>query len=255
MLLALAGALSAAPSPGVADEASSAEPSAPPRYERRAVHDPDGIGKFYMGREIAQVMGHQGIAWLERSEREEEERLSMLMEALRLEPGMVVADIGAGSGLISRMIAHRVGPEGVVLAVDIQQEMLDALAVRNKLAGVVNIEPVLGSVKSPRLKPDSVDLVVLVDVYHEFEFPYEMLGKTAAAMKPGGRIAFVEYRKEDPRVPIKEVHKMTEAQVRREVELPEFSLEWVETYRKLPRQHVVIFRKRADESPREPTPP
>ncbi len=228
-----------------ADDPGDNLPAAkPPKYSFRRVHDPNGIGKFYLGREIAQVMGHQGIQWLERSEREEEERLSQLMEALRLESGMVVADIGAGSGLISRMMAHRIGEEGIVLAVDIQQEMLDALQVRNKLAGIVNIEPVLGDVKSPRLKPESVDLVVMVDVYHEFEFPYEMLLEISRSLKPGGRIAFVEYRKEDPRVPIKEIHKMTERQVKREATLPEFGLEWEETYRKLPRQHVVLFRKR-----------
>lgn len=240
VLLCLAAMPGSGPFAAEEQEAGAASP----RYEFRTDHDPNGIGKFYLGREIAQVMGHQGIDWLERPEREEEERLSLLMESLRLQPGLVVADIGAGSGLISRMVAHRVGETGLVLAVDIQQEMLDALAARNKLAGIVNVEPVLGDVKSPRLKPESVDLVLMVDVYHEFDFPYEMLSEIVKSLKPGGRVAFVEYRKEDPRVPIKEVHKMTEAQVKREAALPEFGLEWVETYGKLPRQHVVIFRKR-----------
>lgn len=225
--------------------APAAAPDAtPPRYEWREEHDPNGIGKFYLGREIAQVMGHQGIAWLERPEREAEERLTLLMEALRLEPGQVVADIGAGSGVISRLMARRIGPEGTVLAVDIQQEMLDALTAKSRLLGLRNIEPVLGTVKSPKLPPESVDLVVMVDVYHEFEFPYEMLSEIVRALKPGGRVAFVEYRLEDPEVPIKLVHKMSEAQVKREALLPEFGLEWVETYPKLPRQHVVIFRRR-----------
>lgn len=219
------------------------------RYEWREKHDPNGIGKFYLGREIAQVMGHQGIAWLERPEREEEERLTLLMEALRLEPGQVVADIGAGSGVISRLIAQRIAPKGTVLAVDIQQEMLDALTAKSRLLGLRNIEPVLGTVKSPRLPPESVDLVVMVDVYHEFEFPYEMLSEIVRALKPGGRVAFVEYRLEDPAVPIKLVHKMSEAQVKREALLPEFGLEWVETYPKLPRQHVVIFRRRPAAAP------
>jgi SAM-dependent methyltransferase len=229
-----------------AEDASAApHPAADARYERREDHDPNGIGKFYMGREIAQVMGHQGIGWLERPEREEEERLSLLMESLRLEPGMVVADIGAGSGVISRLLSQRVGETGTVLAVDIQQEMLDALVARSRLAGITNIQPVLGTTKDPRLKPESVDLAVMVDVYHEFDFPYEMLRQIAASLKPGGRVAFVEYRKEDPEVPIKLVHKMTEAQVKKEASLPEFQLEWVETYGKLPRQHVVVFRKSA----------
>jgi ubiquinone/menaquinone biosynthesis C-methylase UbiE len=244
LVLLLSGGLCADDAP---IETLPAEP--PPRYEFRNDHDPNGIGKFYLGREIAQVMGHQGIAWLERREREEEERLSLLMKALRLKKGMVVADIGAGSGLISRMIASRIGDDGIVLAVDIQQEMLDALRARNKLAGVTNIEPVLGATKSPGLKDESVDLVVMVDVYHEFDFPYEMLSGIVKSLKPGGRIAFVEYRKEDPRVPIKEVHKMSEAQVKYEALQPEFDLEWVETYAKLPRQHVVIFRKRTPDQP------
>lgn len=217
------------------------------RYTFREDHDPNGIGKFYMGREIARVMGHQGIAWLERPEREQEEGLSLLIESLRLEPGLVVADIGAGSGVISTRIAERIGPAGTVLAVDIQQEMLDALAARCKQRGIDNVLPVLGSAKSPALRPESVDLVVMVDVYHEFEFPYEMLSEIAAALKPGGRVAFVEYRKEDPTVPIKEVHKMSEAQVKTEASLPEFGLRWKETFDKLPRQHVVLFEKRAGE--------
>ena len=233
----------AAATPTEADTAPDTARSPEPRYEYREQHDPNGIGKFYLGREIAQVMGHQGIGWLERPEREEEERLSLLMESLRLQPGMVVADIGAGSGLISRMIAHRVGPTGIVLAVDIQQEMLDALTARSRLAGITNIEAVLGTIKSPRLPEESVDLVVMVDVYHEFDHPYEMLSAIASTLKPGGRVAFVEYRREDPAVPIKLVHKMSEAQVKREALQPEFGLRWVETYGKLPRQHVVIFER------------
>ncbi|MCA9054202.1 MAG: class I SAM-dependent methyltransferase [Planctomycetaceae bacterium] len=230
--------------PATADETSPpAAAQAETRYEYRDDHDPNGIGKFYMGREIAYVMGHQGISWLERREREQEERLSLLMDGLKLEPGMIVADIGAGSGVISRLIAKRIGPTGTVVAVDIQQEMLDALTARNKLLGIENIQAHLGTVKSPELGEETIDLVVMVDVYHEFDHPFEMLQEIARSLKPGGRVAFVEYRKEDPDVPIKEVHKMAEAQVKREAQLPEFRLEWVETFGKLPRQHVVIFRK------------
>jgi precorrin-6B methylase 2 len=214
------------------------------RYTSRRVHDPNGIGKFYMNREIARVMGHQGIAWLERPEREEEERLTLLMEALKLQPGMHVADIGAGSGVISVMIAKRIG-DGKVFAVDIQQEMLDALEEKCRLFNVTNVEPVLGTTQSPRLAASSVDLAIMVDVYHEFDFPYEMLKEISASLKPGGRVAFVEYRKEDPTVPIKAVHKMSEKQVRKEAELPEFGLTWTETVGTLPRQHVVIFTKGA----------
>jgi precorrin-6B methylase 2 len=228
--------------PAAAEEAGEAE-----RYTFREDHDPNGIGKFYIGREIAMVMGHQGIAWLERPEREREEKLTLMIECLDLQPGMVVADIGAGSGVISALIADRVAPEGTVLAVDIQQEMLDALAARCKKSGITNIEPILGTTKSPQLKPETVDLAIMVDVYHEFDFPYEMLSEIAKSLKPGGRVAFVEYRKEDPAVPIKEVHKMSEEQVKREAGLPELGLEWVETVDKLPRQHVIIFRRPAAE--------
>ncbi|QDU39318.1 putative methyltransferase YcgJ [Maioricimonas rarisocia] len=231
-----------APTPSLpADDATATAER--PRYEFREDHDPNGIGKFYMGREIARVMGHQGIAWLERPTREREEGLTDLIDALDLKPGMVVADIGAGSGVIAALIAERVGEKGTVLAVDIQQEMLDALAVKCRRLGIENIEPVLGTTKSPKLKPGTVDLVVMVDVYHEFDFPYEMLKEIAASLKPGGRVAFVEYRKEDPRVPIKEVHKMSEAQVKKEASLPEFGLEWIKTDGRLPRQHVVLFKK------------
>jgi len=239
-----------AASPAPAQEAApalaspAAKTSPVDRYTSRRVHDPNGIGKFYMNREIARVMGHQGIVWLERPEREEEERLTLLMEALKLQPGMQVADIGAGSGVISVMIANRIG-DGKVFAVDIQQEMLDALEEKCRLLMVKNVEPVLGTTQSPRLAAASLDLAVMVDVYHEFDFPYEMLKEISSCLKPGGRIAFVEYRKEDPTVPIKAVHKMSEAQVRKEAELPEFGLTWTETVSTLPRQHVVIFTRGA----------
>lgn len=260
----------------IAPTAKTKEAPAAERYISRRVHDPNGIGKFYMGREIARVMGHQGISWLERPEREEEERLTLLMEALQLKPGMQVADIGAGSGVISVMMARRITQpvvamlpsdwigvisvimarrigDGKVFAVDIQQEMLDALEEKCRLEKVTNVEPVLGTTQSPRLAAGSIDLAVMVDVYHEFDFPYEMLREISACLKPGGRVAFVEYRKEDPRVPIKLVHKMSEAQVRKEAELPELGLTWKETVKTLPRQHVVIFTRDAVQN-RAPAP-
>ncbi|MEW4487883.1 methyltransferase domain-containing protein [Thalassoglobus sp. JC818] len=224
------------------DESLSA-PLADLRYSYQRNHDPNGIGKFYLGREIARVMGHQGIRWLERPEREEEERLSKLIEGLNIEPGMTVADIGAGSGVISVLLSEAVGPSGTVLAVDIQPEMLEALQAKCKFLEIDNVVPVLGTTKSPRLEAGTVDLIVMVDVYHEFDFPFEMLQNISQALKLGGRVAFVEYRKEDPYVPIKEVHKMSEAQVKAEALVPAHGLRWAGTFRRLPRQHVVIFSK------------
>ena len=188
------------------------EPAKPgdARYEIRKDHDPNGIGKFYMDREIAHVMGFgpggQGAEWLERAVREKEEKLTLLIKSLDLKPGMVVADIGAGSGVISVLMAEKILPDGKVLAVDVQQEMLDRLRENTKRMKITNIEPVKGTQQTTSLTPGSVDLAIMVDVYHELEFPYEMLLDISKSLKPGGRIAFVEYRKEDPDVPIKLVH-------------------------------------------------
>jgi SAM-dependent methyltransferase len=211
------------------------------RYEIREEHDRDGIGKFYMGREIAQVMGHQAADWLERPEREEEERPSLALPALKLKLGDAVADIGAGSGYYTGRLAKLVGEKGVVYAVDIQQEMLDLLTNKMAEAKIHNVKAVLGNIKDPKLPRASVDLALLVDVYHEFDYPYEMIEGICAALKPGGRIAFIEFRGEDPKVPIKLLHKMTEAQVRKEMAV--HPLEWVETSEVLPWQRIIIFRK------------
>jgi precorrin-6B methylase 2 len=217
---------------------------AQPQYEFRVRHDPNGIGKFYMGREIAHVMGFAAAAWLEREEREDEERLSLLIEALELQQGWVVADVGAGSGRISLMIAEKVGKEGKVLAVDVQQKMLDLITKRVRELEIDNVDTILGTAQSPKLPPESVDLIVMVDVYHEFEFPYEMLAELSRALKTGGRIAFVEYRLEDENVPIKLVHKMSREQVQKEASPPEFGLAHLRTDGRLPRQHVIIFEKK-----------
>ncbi len=221
----------------------------PPRYVVRDDHDPNGIGKFYMGREIAHVMGFQGggANWLERPEREKEERSSKMIEELKLEPGQTVADIGAGTGRLSLMMAEKVGNDGKVLAVDVQQEMLDIIAVKLKQRNIKNVELVKGTVKSPKLKKDSIDLALFVDVYHEFAFPYEMMLEISKAMKVGGRVVLVEFRMEDETVPIKLVHKMTEAQAKQELGLPEFRLKWKETIGTLPWQHIIIFEKLADD--------
>ncbi|WP_339749411.1 methyltransferase domain-containing protein [uncultured Rubinisphaera sp.] len=215
------------------------------RYEWKAEHDPNGIGKFYMGREIAHVMGHPAAMWLERPEREAEENLSRLIELLKLKPGDVVADIGAGSGVITLKMAPLVAPEGKVIAVDIQREMLVRLKNRMLQTKIENVDLHLGAPKSPELKENSVDLILMVDVYHEFEFPYEMVQNMAAALKPGGRIALVEYRLEDPEVPIKLVHKMSEKQSVKEMTLADFNLTHTKTIDELPRQHLMIFTKNA----------
>ncbi len=223
------------------DAAPAAAARPAPRYERIEASY-DGIGKVYLGREIAHVMGWQGAAWLEREEREQEERGSLLLKELRLQPGMVVADIGAGTGYYSRRIAPRVGPSGKVYAVDVQPQMVAMLEEVAKRPGLGNVIPVLGAPDDVRLPKESLDLAIMVDVYHELEFPYEVLASLVAAMKPGGRIVFVEYRAEDSFVPIKALHKMSEAQVKREAAL--FPLQWERTARSLPWQHVVIFRRR-----------
>jgi ubiquinone/menaquinone biosynthesis C-methylase UbiE len=213
-----------------------------PRYETRAVHDPNGIGVFYMGREIAQVMGHQAADWLDRPEREVEELPTLMVRSIGLKPGMVVADIGAGSGYISFKMAPLVAPGGKVYAQDIQPEMLDIVRDKAKALGVKNVVPWLGSTTDPKLPPGTIDLIILVDVYHEFDKPYEMGLSMLRALKKGGRLVLVEYRKEDPNVPIKEVHKMSEAQVKKEMAV--FPLDHVKTLSILPRQHILIFRKR-----------
>ena len=210
-------------------------------YEMRTAH-PNGIGKFYQGREIAHVMGHQAADWLERPEREEEERTSKLIEALKFKPGEKVADIGAGTGYHTRRISGKVGTNGLVYAVDIQPEMLTLLT--NKLAEekIKNVRAVLGTEKDPKLPPGEVDTILLVDVYHELEFPFEMTEAMCRALKPGGRLVLVEFRGEDPKVPIKEHHKMTEAQVKKE--MTSHPVKWKETIGVLPWQHVIVFEKR-----------
>ena len=202
----------------------------------------DGIGKSYMGREISAVMGWQGAAWLERQERDREERTDLLLAALMLQPGMVVADIGAGTGYLSRRMAPAVMPGGKVWAVDVQPEMVNMLMAGAQRSGLTQIEARLGAVDDVKLPASSVDLAVMVDVYHELAYPYEVMSSVVKALKPGGRVVFVEYKAEDPLVPIKPLHKMTEAQIRREAAV--FSLDWERTVRTLPWQHVVVFRKR-----------
>jgi ubiquinone/menaquinone biosynthesis C-methylase UbiE len=214
----------------------------PPRYETRADHDPNGTGKFYCGREIALVMGHEAAGWLDRPEREEEERPSKLHDLLAVKAGQTVADVGAGSGYHTWRLAKAVGPTGKVLAVDIQPEMLAIIKEKADRKKIKHVEGVLGKIDDPKLPAGQVDLALMVDVYHEFSHPYEMMDGIVKSLKPGGRVAFVEYRAEDEKVPIKEVHKMSERQVIRE--MAAFPLKHVKTHADLPWQHVIVFEKK-----------
>ncbi|MEM9933920.1 MAG: class I SAM-dependent methyltransferase [Bacteroidota bacterium] len=200
----------------------------------------DGIGKYYYGREIAQVMGHQGAMWLERPEREVEEKSSVLWANLNIGPTDVIADIGAGTGYHTFALAKRV-PQGKVLAVDIQQEMLDMMEERIKKNNISNVELILGSLRSPRLPANSVDLVLFVDVYHEMSNPYEMMQNIVRSLTDDGVVVLVEYKMEDPSVPIKKLHKMSKAQC--EKEMKAVGLKLKEYKNNLPWQHFLVFEK------------
>lgn len=199
----------------------------------------DATGKVYMGREIAHVMGFQGAAWLERQNRVSEERTDILVKSLNLTVGMHVADIGAGTGFLSREMAKLVGEQGQVFAVDIQPEMLGKL--KNLQKAYRNITPILASDQKTNLSPNSTDLAIMVDVYHELAYPYEVIQDTMQALKKNGRLVLVEYRGEDDNVPIKPSHKMTEAQIIKEMRA--HGLQHDKTIKSLPWQHIVIFTK------------
>jgi len=193
------------------------------------------------GRHIANVMGFRGADWLERPERESEENVEGALDAIGLRPGMTVAEVGAGTGYVALRMAKRVGPSGKVYANDLQPEMLGLLRNNAAKGGITNVETVLGSETDPNLPPGQIDLIILVDVYHEFSQPQKMLQGIRRALKPNGRLVQLEYRKEDPNVPILPDHKMSVAEARTEVEAEGFNLEPViET---LPRQHILIYRK------------
>lgn len=194
------------------------------------------------GRQFAGVMGWQGAPWLEREERDIEEAPDTAVDALDLKAGQTVADIGAGSGYMSIRMAKRVGPTGRVLAEDIQPEMIDILKQRLTKERITNVTPVLGLIDDPRLPEGSVDLMLLVDVYHEFSEPQKMLRGMRTALKPDGRLVLLEYRKEDPTIPIRLEHKMTVGEAKLEVEAEGFTLSKVDE--RLPRQHILIFTKK-----------
>ncbi len=213
--------------------------SAQERYTLKS-GDPNGINKWYMGRQVAQVMSHFGIEWLERQEREQEENTSLLLKNLAVQPGNVIADIGAGSGYHSSLLSKMVG-NGKVYAVDVEPEMIAFLNERIKREGKKNIIPVLSTEKTVSLPANSMDMMLLVDVYHEFSFPYEMAISMLEALKPGGKLVLVEFRAEDPNVPIKTIHKMSQQQAVKEFKAAGFTFE--KNSSNLPWQHCLIFRK------------
>jgi ubiquinone/menaquinone biosynthesis C-methylase UbiE len=191
------------------------------------------------GRRFAPVMGYQGADWLERSERDEEEAPDVALGVLKIAKGAAVADIGAGSGYITERLAARVGPGGTVFANDVQPQMLELLARRLARRKIANVTLVQGTLDDPKLPPASVDLELMVDVYHEFSQPQAMLRHLRDALKPGGRMVLLEYRKEDPSIPIRPEHKMSVAEAKLEVEAEGFTLSKVDE--SLPRQHILIF--------------
>jgi ubiquinone/menaquinone biosynthesis C-methylase UbiE len=214
----------------------------PERYEMREEHDRYGTGKFYLGREIAQVMSYEGAGWLERPEREREEKVSKLMPALDIKADDVVADLGAGSGFHTMKMAKLVGPKGKVYAVDIQKEMLAIIEKRTQKEKVENVVLVHNTEKDPKLPAGKIDMILMVDVYHELSHPYEVTLELVKALKPGGRLIFVEFRLEDKKVPILDVHRMSIEQVLKEMAAHK-ELKHAKTLDHLPWQHVIIFEK------------
>jgi len=240
-LTILLACLSALTLPSSADTDATAQAAAADTRYERVLPSADGIGKRYMGREIAGVMGWEGAQWLERESRAREERPELLLRELTLLPGMTVADIGAGTGYYTWQLAKRVGPDGRVYAVDVQPEMIAILASQMAKRGVRNVVSVLGKETTVKLPQASVDLAIMVDVYHELAYPSEVLDSIVDALKPGGRVVFVEYRAEDPAIAIKPLHKMSEPQIRREATA--HGLKWERSIESLPIQHAIVFRK------------
>ena len=200
----------------------------------------DGIGKYYMGREISQVMGHLGAGWLERPKREQEERTDLLIKNMQLSKSDQVADIGAGSGYFSFRISPLV-PEGKVHAVDISPQMLGIIRAKKGKGEFENVLTVQSTIKNTTLTKDSIDCALLVDAYHEFSYPREMAESIYDSLKPQGKLILIEYRKEDPAVPIKLLHKMSEKQVKKEIS--QVGFKWKKTLNFLPQQHFIVFEK------------
>tara|TARA_B100001248_G_scaffold260881_1_gene250343 strand:- start:8324 stop:9046 length:723 start_codon:yes stop_codon:yes gene_type:complete len=200
----------------------------------------DGIGKFYMGREISQVMGHLGASWLERPKREQEERTDLLIKSMKIKPADRIADIGAGSGYFSFRMSDLV-PSGKVFAVDISPKMLGIIRAKIKEQKVTNVVPIQSTITRTMLEPSSIDKALIVDAYHEFSHPREMANSIFKSLKKDGLLILIEYRKEDKKVPIKPLHKMTEKQAIEEIEVVGFK--WEKTLSVLPQQHFMIFKK------------
>jgi ubiquinone/menaquinone biosynthesis C-methylase UbiE len=243
ILLAATLALPSVPAQG---PEAPAKPEEPANHEERI--PPPKIR--YKGREIAVTMHYLGAPWLTRESREREEDCAMLLAALNIKPGQAVCDMGCGNGFYTLQIAKRVGEAGRVLAVDIQSEMLHLLSERAKEAQISNIETIQGTPIDPKLPAGGVDLILLVDVYHEFSHPQQMLAAMRTALKPGGRIALAEFRLEDREVPIKLLHKMSKKQILKE--FPPNGFKLVEQFDKLPWQHLMFFER--DDSFEQPAP-
>ena len=237
----LAALLLASPLTACSQDTSTAPLSDTDGVYQYSAPNYDGIGKQYMGREISHVMGHQGAGWLERPNRVREERTDLLLSNLPIKPGDKVADIGAGTGYFSLPMARLVGDSGTVYAVDIQPEMLAIIEQRSQDQGIKNIERVLAEVDDPRLQADTLNLVLFVDAYHEFEWPKEVMTGIYKSLVRGGKVVLIEYRAEDPAVPIKRLHKMSESQARKEMEA--IGLEFVSNLDFLPQQHFLVFAK------------
>ena len=208
--------------------------------------------QFYKGRRIAQTMHYEGAPWLIRENRENEERCSLMLANMDLKTGMTVCDMGCGNGFYSLNMAKMIGPEGIVLDVDIQPQMLYLMRQRMNKAGIDNIAPILGSFHNPHLPRNTIDVILMVDVYHEFSHPEHMLRAMRNSLKDDGKIILLEYREEDPKVPIKPLHKMSKKQIMVEYKANGFKL--AKEYEKLPWQHMMFFEKdpewKAPEAPK-----
>lgn len=226
--------------------------SAPQSKQPEVAESPDGDDaakqtalpepvETYMGRRVAQTMHYAGAEWLIRDEREREERCSLMLANLGVKPGMTICDMGCGNGFYTLKLARMTGDKGFVVGVDVQPEMLAMLRKRMESQGIENVIPVLGSFHNPRLPPNSIDLILLVDVYHEFSHPEPMLAAMRRSLKQDGLIVLVEYRAEDPEVPIKELHKMSKAQVNKELTANGFKL--AKEFDGLPWQHMLFYGK------------
>lgn len=220
--------------------ASQPEDSSESRYYTRGKASRDGIGKFYMEREISQVMGHLGASWLERPKREQEERTDLLIKSMALQPHERIADIGAGSGYFSFRMAPLV-PKGQVFAVDISPKMLGIVRSKIRQNKISNVIPVQSTIKNTMLKENSIDVALIVDAYHEFSHPREMAQSIHKSLNQNGRLVLIEYRKEDPSVMIKPLHKMSQKQAKSEMQAVGFK--WEKTLDLLPQQHFMVFRK------------